>query len=95
MGKLLEAIQNAAESRIQGQSPVGIYTGDYAGEGRVRITPTLTVPAIIPRDFRDYTVSVSGEVNGTITIHNALKVGEGVVLARIQEKKEYIVIARL
>lgn len=56
--------------------------------------------AVIPRHLTDYKVSAeisdsSGKKNATITVHNALKVGEKVHLIALQNGKKYFVLDRV
>lgn len=56
--------------------------------------------AVIPKHLTDYTVTAeisdpSGKKNATITVQNALKVGDKVYLIALQNGKKYFVLDRV
>lgn len=110
MSDLLEAIKIASRNVNEASKPVELTSGQVVSTSplAVKIDQKLTIPEkllVLTDAVRDYQTemtlvglmdsrgdSVSGR--SVITIHNALKAGEAVLLLRMQGGQKYMIIGR-
>ncbi len=110
MSDLLEAIKIASRNVNEDSKPVELTSGQVVSASplAVKIDQKLTIPEkllVLTDAVRDYqtemtlsglTDSRGDSVSGrsVITIHNALKAGEAVLLLRMQGGQKYMIIGR-
>lgn len=110
MSDLLDAIKIASRNVNEASKPVELTSGQVVSVSplAVKIDQKLTIPEkllVLTDAARDYqtemtlaglTDSRGDSVSGRsiITIHNALKAGEAVLLLRMQGGQKYMIIGR-
>lgn len=98
---LIELIKRVALDVVTNEQMCDLRYGTVVSTNplRVQITNLLTLPRsslIVPKHLTNYTVSVTtSESSDTITIHNALKVGDKVALLRKQGGQSYFILDRI
>lgn len=100
--ELVKAMKRAALEAIEASKPVNVYFGQVIADAPLQINVEQKMilgnsQLILSRNVTDHKtmVSVQWETEKEITIHNALEVGDEVILIRQQEGQKYIVIDRI
>ena len=65
---------------------------------KVQVTNLFTIPSkllVVPKSLTDYEVKVNLDGEKTLTIHNALKVGDKVALLRKQGGQSYFILDKI
>ncbi len=104
-GDLLGAIKRSALEAMEASQPVRIYYGSVIGTEplRILVDQRLTLGAaqvVLTRNVTDYEVQVTkddedGITTDTVIVHNALKIGENVILCRQQGGQKFVVLERM
>lgn len=110
MSDLLDAMKMAGMGAVDNAGPVRVMFGVVASAAplSVRVDQKLILPeqALILTDaVRDHekSITISGITDSsgdsistttTITVHNALNVGESVILIRVQGGQKYLIIGK-
>lgn len=101
-GDLLGAIKRSALEAMEASQPVRIYYGSVIGTEplRILVDQRLTLGAaqvVLTRNVTDYEVRVTKEdgTTDTVIVHNALKIGENVILCRQQGGQKFVVLERM
>ena len=101
-GDLLGVIKRSALEAMEASQPVRIYYGSVIGTEplRILVDQRLTLGAaqvVLTRNVTDYEVLVTkdDEDGTTVIVHNALKIGENVILCRQQGGQKFVVLERM
>lgn len=101
-GDLLGVIKRSALEAMEASQPVRIYYGSVIGTEplRILVDQRLTLGAaqvVLTRNVTDYEVRVTkdDEDGTTVIVHNALKIGENVILCRQQGGQKFVVLERM
>lgn len=98
---LSQLIKKAAVEAVDASKPVGYVFGEVTSIDplTIEIDRKLPLPGdvlILTRAVTEYTTTISSPTSTErITVHNALKIGEKVILARMQSGQRYIVLDRV
>lgn len=99
--EIIEIIKKAATDAVKASKPVTICYGvvDSTSPLKIKIDSKLTLGSsqlILSRNVTDYTTTMTIESgNVQVTIKNAIKTGDNVVLCRIQGGNKYVVIDKV
>ena len=101
MSNLLQVIKTAAIDAVNASNPVSVLVGQVVSANPIKISLnqklTLEDPFIvIPENMTDYDtkIKIDGEIKD-ITVYNALKTGDKVVLLRMQGGQKYFVLSKV
>ncbi|HBH93541.1 MAG TPA: hypothetical protein DDX70_10125 [Bacteroides sp.] len=105
-GDLLGVIKRSALEAMEASQPVRIYYGSVIGTEplRILVDQRLTLGAaqvVLTRNVTDYEVRVTKDDEDgttdtdTVIVHNALKIGENVILCRQQGGQKFVVLERM
>ena len=105
-GDLLGVIQRSALEAMEASQPVRIYYGSVIGTEplKILVDQRLTLGAaqvVLTRNVTDYEVRVTKDDEDgttdtdTVIVHNALKIGENVILCRQQGGQKFVVLERM
>lgn len=105
-GDLLKVIKRSALEAMEASQPVRIYYGSVIGTEplRILVDQRLTLGAaqvVLTRNVTDYEVRVTKDDEDgttdtdTVIVHNALKIGENVILCRQQGGQKFVVLERM
>ena len=94
---LLLAIKKAALDAVKSQHPVSICFGSVTSASplKIMVEQKLTLgkaQLILTRNVTDYKVNMNEQ---EVTIHNALKIGDEVILIKQQGGQKYLVLDRV
>lgn len=98
MEDILKSFKTAAIEAIEASDPVAIQFGEVISIAPLKILveqkKALTMAQLIlTRNVKDYEVEMTlEEVKKKFTVHNALKLGDKVMLAKMQGGQKYIVL---
>lgn len=98
---LIDVVKRAALEAIANEQPCDLRYGTVVSTLplRVRVTSQLTIPSallVVPQHLTDYTVNTTTDSEKkTITIHNALQIGDKVALLRKQGGQSYFILDRI
>lgn len=102
--RLIRLIKQAALDAVNASKPSGVYFGKVISVSplKIQIEQKLILGVaqlVLTRNVTDYTVETTtdGEQlhSHRVTVHNALQVGEKVVLYRLQGGQKFIVADRI
>ncbi len=98
----LEILKKAALDAQEAAKPVNVQFGEVKSKAPLKISVEQKMmlgeaQLIFTRNVTEYrtTVTVQGEIKKDIMIHNALQVGDKVILIRQQEGQKFIVVDRI
>lgn len=105
-GDLLGVIKRSALEAMEASQPVRIYYGSVIGTEplRILVDQRLILGAaqvVLTRNVTDYEVRVTKDDEDgttdtdTVIVHNALKIGENVILCRQQGGQKFVVLERM
>lgn len=103
-GDLLKVIKRSALEAMEASQPVRICYGSVIGTEplRILVDQRLTLGAaqvVLTRNVTDYEVRVTKDdedgTTDTVIVHNALKIGENVILCRQQGGQKFVVLERM
>lgn len=105
-GDLLGVIKRSALEAMEASQPVRIYYGSVIGTEplKILVDQRLTLGAaqvVLTRNVTDYEVRVTKDDEDgttdtdTVIVHNALKIGENVILCRQQGGQKFVVLERM
>lgn len=103
-GDLLGVIKRSALEAMEASQPVRIYYGSVIGTEplRILVDQRLTLGAaqvVLTKNVTDYEVQVTKNdeagTTDTVIVHNALKIGENVILCRQQGGQKFVVLERM
>ena len=101
---LLDIVKRAALEVYANEQPCDLRYGTVVSTEplRIQVTSLLTLPTgalVVPQHLTDYTVNVtvSGDESEiqTMTIHNALKIGDKVAMLRKHGGQSYFILDRI
>ena len=99
---LLEVLKKAALEVLEAAKPVNVQFGEVRSQTPLKICVEQKMmlseaQLILTRNVTEYKTEITGqgEIRKVITIHNALKAGEKVILIRQQEGQKFIVVDRI
>lgn len=98
MDDILKMFKKAAKDAIEASDPMAIQFGEVISIGPLKILveqkKALTMAQLIlTRNVKDYEVEMTLEqVKKKFTVHNALKLGDKVMLVKMQGGQKYIVL---
>lgn len=99
---LVKAMKRAALEAVEASKPVNVCFGQVVSASPLQINVEQKMilgktQLILSRNVTDFKTMVTAqlEIEKEITIHNALEVGDEVILIRQQEGQKYIVIDRI
>lgn len=98
---MVELVKQAALEAIQAAKPVNLIFGMVAVTKPLEIhvdqkTILYSDSLVLTRNATNHSLLVTvGGTNQTVLIHNALKAGDRVLLARVQGGRKYVVLDRL
>ena len=99
---ILPIVKRAALDAINNSNPTDLRYGTVVSVNplKVKITSQLTLPAsllVVPEHLTDYEVNVTmdGDYERVMTIHNALKVNDNVALIRQMGGASYFILDRV
>ncbi len=99
--ELVAAMKKAATEAVEAGKPVNIYFGKVKAVRPLRIDVEQKMSLgekqlILARNVTDYKATITGEAGKTeITVHNALTVGDEVILIRQQEGQKFVLVDRI
>jgi hypothetical protein len=100
---LIDIIKRTALEAFANEQPCDLRYGTVVSVDplRVKVTNLLTIPSsvlVVPQLLTDYTVIIRDEESSedkTITIKNALKIGDKVAMLRKQGGQSYFILDRI
>lgn len=98
---LVRVIQQISTNAYNGAKPCDVLFGTVMSVSPIRINVEQRMELgaaqlILTKDVSDYQVEVTGaEGKQSITVHNALKEGEKVILLRKSGGQQFVVVGRL
>lgn len=101
MTDAVTAVKRAAVEAVEASKPVRLLTGRVIGASPLEIQTDQKIVyrgkmLLLTRNVTNYELTVGENgVSRTLRAENALKVGERVLLARVQQGKRFVVLDRL
>lgn len=98
---LVKMIKKAAVQAVNASKPVNVVFGKVisASPLKIKIDQKLLLGSaqiVLPRSVTDYRLSVTVDnETKSVTVRNALKVGEEIILLQVSGGQKYIVIDRI